>query len=184
MAKDDKGPATDDGLTAFERETLRVQRETLVEMRRANDLKEAEAKLGAPKSIDEAAAEHLRKARGQDRPAPDTEMVPCFSPLTHATFDAQLQRDAAGRMTVVQLVNYKRPEGWNVLRKDGGLCANEAMIAPHPENPGGYTKKAQWEQHKAFYLRDWAEIGTTAEGRRALPDFWRVKKPAEAAAAE
>ena len=183
MGKDDKQATIDDGLTAFERETLRVQRETLIEMRRANDLKEAER--NKPElTIDEAAAAHLRKARGQDRPAPDTEIVPCHSPLTHATFDVRLQRDSEGKMTVVEMVNYKRPEGWNVLKKAGGLCTNEAMIQPHPERSGEYTKKALWEQHKAFFMRDWSEIGTTAEGRRELPDFWRVKRPADVAAAE
>ena len=177
MAKDDN-----DGLTAFEREMLRVQREKLVEMRRANDLKESEKEAAAPKSIDEEAKAHLRRARGQDRPLPPTETVPCLSPITRSTFDAELQLDSDGRMTVVQLVNYVRPKGWDVLKKDGGICTNEAMLAKNPEDSTGYTKKAQWEQHKAFYVRDWSEIGPTADGRRELPDFWRVKKVTASAA--
>jgi hypothetical protein len=139
------------------------------------------AERSSPKSIDEMAADHLRRARGQDRPLPESDSVPCVSPITKATFRARRQVDSSGRLTVVELLEYTRPKGWDALKKDGGLATESMlMLGEH-----GYTKKAQWEQHKAYYLRDWSEIGGTADGRRELPDHWIDKtKLAEEAAAQ
>lgn len=142
------------------------------------------SKTSTPKTVDELAAEHMRRARGQDRPPKKSDRVPCLSPLTKSTFTVVLQEDSSGRMTVVEMNDYQRPVGWDVSKKDGGLATDAQLQLRNPSQPSdGLTKKAIWELHKAYYMRDWAEIGPTADGRRELLDIWRVKK-SEAQAAE
>lgn len=131
------------------------------------------------KPIDETWQEQMRRARGQDHPLPAEEIVEVLSPITRARFSVRLIRDSSSRMVVTETHGeYLRPDGWDVSRRDGGL-ATDAELDTTPE--GRPTKKALWELHKRYFLRDWSEIGPTAEGRRELPDLWRAKKKSEAA---
>jgi hypothetical protein len=115
------------------------------------------------KTQDEQIQERLRQMRGQDRPPPPEELVPCRSPITGATFKARCVMSKAfpaGR--IVEILDYTHPEGIDVPRADGGLCDMpiEKMFIQREDGEftRDFTKPYLYWRYQSYWAKDWNEI--------------------------
>jgi hypothetical protein len=89
---------------------------------------------------------------------PRYRYIPCKSEETGATFDAHVleSRDAKlypqGR--IVNLRNYKHPEGTETYQSNGGLVPDGLQILVHGAGPGTYTDTYKQWRWTTFYQTD------------------------------
>jgi hypothetical protein len=141
--------------------------EGALEMLIASAVRAEVAKLMTASTPDEQIQKALDRARGKDRPLPKEEAIACFSPVTKARFTARLIASSVfpqGR--VIELLDYVRPDGWDVPRLDGGLVPD----GMDRKNDRGELSKefANWAR-KEFWQKDLEMLVG-----RPLPDQWRA----------
>jgi hypothetical protein len=121
------------------------------------------AKIFTAKTPDEQIAERMRELRGQNRPLPPEDIVPCRSPITGATFKMRVTMSRAfpaGR--VAEMIDYVAPEGVDLPRDDGGLCdmPREKMFIQREDGEftKDFTKPYLFWRYTNFWMKDWNEL--------------------------
>lgn len=124
------------------------------------------------RSPDERYEEELRVQRGRNPPL-EEQLVPCTSPLNGSTFTARLtRRRASDPFRVVELLDYKMPEGWDKSKANGGLVENGVQIIN--DVTGQYEPKFMWQTQKRYYLADNGVLIGGGEGGKPLPPQFRT----------
>lgn len=165
-AKSTSDVTEDDGLTPYERAQLAQQKahdDRMYELAKAGAT--PAVKSPGDKTADELFQEQMRERRGQHLPPLKVEVVACKSPGTGSTFDAHVNH--LGK--VVEIPNYKHPEGHDVSRDDGGLVpSGMPIINLETGRPNKLYQKWLWEN---FYKADLITFVGKPLPRYARADF-------------
>ena len=125
------------------------------------------ATIMTAKGPDERIREAIERQRGIGLPTPPEFLVECRSPLTGATFTARLIASKTSGTRVVELLEYERPVGWDVKKKDGGLVENGDQMPLKEANGSPGVRYTRW-LYETFWKQD-----ANAIGGKPLPDQWK-----------
>lgn len=108
------------------------------------------------KPLDERFQDEMDALRGKQMPALPEETHACESPITGATFTARVLKSRSWPMgRIVELVDYKHPDGTDVHVADGGRCPDGKPIR---HKDGSLTVDFKQWRYQEFWKRDLVDL--------------------------
>jgi hypothetical protein len=138
--------------------------------------------LATAKTHDEQIRDAIDAQRGKGRPLPPEQLIYCKSPITGSTFTARLieSRNKEIGNRVVELLDYQRPQGWNVHKMDGGMVPDvwplvEGEDIDVPFDP----KRKPGLKFSSWFWAEFLQKDAAALIGLPLPKNWRAPAAGE-----
>jgi hypothetical protein len=148
---------------------IAVSQTDLVSLLRAAAAQEV-AGIFTAKTTDERIRDAIDRQRGVGQPTAQEFLVECRSPITGSTFTARLVASKSPEVgtRVVEMLDYRRPDGWDRKRQDGGIVPDGDDMPLVEANGVPGKRYASW-LYENFLKKDY-----NAVGGKVLPDQWRA----------